>query len=190
MGSSISCFLLELPSSSRSSLNYLLESARRFEASCGVLSFLPWCPKASCCFLSFLSWHPTYSSNSNPLAILGHEVYKLHSHILLTAFVLWPLVRELPRCTLLISASCGLDHRHHSAVSSDLENSFRFLLHLDIRCCHICFTGALRSSQSPCVYHRSLINSARASSLNHKWSFHGGGIIDVALILHCFNAQN
>ena len=157
MGSSISCFLLELPSSSRSSLNYLLESARRFEASCGVLSFLPWCPKASCCFLSFLSWHPTYSSNSNPLAILGHEVYKLHSHILLTAFVLRPLVRELPRCTLLISASCGLDHQHHSVVSSDLENSCRFLLHLDIRYCHICFTGALRSSQSPCVYHRSLI---------------------------------
>ena len=122
--------------------------------------------------------------------VLGHGVYKLHSHILLTAIVLRPSVRELPRCTLLISASCGLDHRHHSAVSSDLENSFRFLLHLDIRCCHICFTGALRSSQSPCVYHRSLINSARASSLNHKWSSHGGGIIDVALILHCVNAQN
>ena len=46
----------------------------------------------------------------------------------------------------------GLSINITYAVSLDLENSFRSLLHLDIRCCHICFTSVLRSSQIPCDF--------------------------------------
>ena len=84
----------------------------------------------------------------------------------------------------------GLSINITCAVSSDLENFCHSLLHLDIRCCHICFNSVLRSSQSPCDYYRSLINSACALSLNHEWSSHGSGTIDVASILHCVNVQN
>ena len=130
-----------------------------------------------------------------------------HLRILLTAFVLRPSVRELRRCILLTASSCG--HQCESFVGTSFHLSFLWARSstllcclilsrefyplpatCDIWCCHIYSTGALRSHQTPCDYHRSLIDSARASSLDHEWSSHGGGISNVALILHCVNVQN
>ena len=54
--------------------------------------------------------------------------------------------------SLLIWLHVGLSINITYAVSSNLENSCRSLLHLDIRCFHICFTGVLRSTQIPCDF--------------------------------------
>ena len=54
--------------------------------------------------------------------------------------------------SLLIWLHVGLSINITYAVSLNLENSCHSLLHLDIRCCHICFTGVLRSTQIPCDF--------------------------------------
>ena len=80
--------------------------------------------------------------------------------VLLSSSVAWALIwarlREWPCLSywvhLQLISSVPSSINITCAVSSNLENSCRSLLHLDIRCCHICFTSVLRFGQSPCDF--------------------------------------